>query len=62
MAVMKANPSRDLRKHRLQALAFLLILLASFGLYIATTSGALPAIWLLFALIAAAMTLAAIVS
>jgi hypothetical protein len=49
-------------KIRLQAVAFLLVALPSFGLYVAVNSGATIAIWLLLALIAAAMILAAIVS
>jgi hypothetical protein len=49
-------------KLRLQATAFLLIVLPSFGLYMAVTSGLALAIWLLFALIAAAMILAAFAS
>lgn len=62
MAAMKNKLTKDLRKLQLQALAFALIVLPSFGLYLTVTSGAAPATWLLVALIAAAMTLAATVS
>jgi hypothetical protein len=49
-------------KLRLQATAFLLIVLPSFGLYLAVTSSLTLVAWLLFALIAAAMILAAFAS
>jgi len=62
MAAMKNKLTKDLRKLRLQTLAFVLIVLPSFGLYFAVTSGAALATWLLVALIAVAMALAATVS
>jgi hypothetical protein len=57
-----SNPTKSTQKLRLQAAAFLLVVLPSFGLYLAVASGATLAIWLLFTLIAAAMILAAAVS
>ena len=57
-----SNPNRSTRKLRLQAAAFLLIILPSFGLYIAVTSGVTPMIWLQMVFIAAAMILAAAIS
>lgn len=56
------NATKNTKKLRLQAAAFLLIAVPSFGLYLAVVSGATIATWLLLALIAAAMILAAAVS
>lgn len=56
---MKNNSTKNMKKLRLQAVAFLLIVLSSFGLYFAVASGITPAIRLLMTLIAAAMVLAA---
>ncbi len=57
-----SNATKNMDKVRLQTAAFLLITLPSFGLFFAVASGAATAIWLLLALIAAAMILAAVVS
>ncbi len=55
------NADDDLRAKtnlRLQAMAFLLIVLPSLGLYLAVASSLSLVIWLLMAIIAAAMILA----
>jgi hypothetical protein len=64
MVVMKneSASSRTRHKLRLQAVAFLLIVLPSLGLYPAAISGITFATWSLMAIIAAAMILATIIS
>lgn len=56
---MNNNSTNNMSKLQLQTVAFLLIVLPSFGLYFTVSSGITPATWLLMTLIAAAMILAA---